>query len=333
MESYEELDSGLIQTGKCSVCGACISACPLYYIKLIDGKPNRPKKKAACRDCGVCFNACYLTSQELDVGGGVGSIIRVLSASMKNESKRNACQDGGVVTAILEYALSEGYIDGALVTGQDGWRPKPTIIKSAGDLIQCAKTKYGASPLLAEIRPAIVEHNLERIGLVGLPCHIRSVQNIRRRKIEPLGSSIALTIGLFCTENLEYSSIEKEVIKIGMKMDDVQKFTVNGGFFNIHSADRTEKISLEKTTRWIPGYCPCIDFSCEFSDISVGSVFTPGSSIVIVRTEKGDRIMEGLEKNDLLTVLPVQDISFIIKASNRKMSKSKAGDKVQQKIS
>jgi coenzyme F420-reducing hydrogenase beta subunit len=318
MESYEELESRVILSGKCTVCGACVSACPLYYIKFIDGILKRPKKKAACRECGVCFNACYLTSNGYISSKGIGSFIKVVSARMISDPERDSCQDGGVVTAVLGYALNEGLIDGALVTGQDGWKPLPVVIKNREELILHARVKFGESPLLAKIRHAIIEENLSRIGLVGLPCHIQSVRNLEVRNIEPLCSVIALKISLFCTRNLEYSSIEKEVMRLGIKMEEIQKFTVKEGFFNIHIPEKIVKIHLNKTHSWVPAYCPCSDYSGDFADISVGSGYFQGSSTVIIRTEKGERIMHALEKSGILITCPIEDISFLVEASEKK---------------
>ena len=106
-------------------------------------------------------------------------------------------------------------------------------------------------------------------------------------------------------------------------MEDVEKFTVSDGNFNIHTAQRIEKIPLGRTGEWVLGYCPCTDYSGEYADISVGSGPVPGSSIVIVRTEKGDEILKGLEKSGILKTSPVQDIDFLFKAADRKRKKFK----------
>lgn len=318
MPGYEELEARIIKAGICTVCGACISACPLYYVQLIDGLPVRPRKKAACRECGVCFSACYRTTGERDGDSGIGNFIRVLSAKVSSDQKRAACQDGGVATAVMTYALSEGLIDGALMTGQDGWRPSPSVVKNSSEIVSSAKTKYGTSPLLAKLRPAIIENSLSRIGLVGLPCHIQSAVHLQNQKIEPLGSTMVLTVGLFCAGNLEYHHIEEEVRNLGLSMEEIHKFSVRDGSFNIHSAGEMYHIPLKKVRGWTAGYCPCRDYSNELADISVGSGPSPGCSTVIVRTEKGERIVSGLEKSGILTASPIHDIDFLHGASERK---------------
>ena len=146
MSGYEELESRIIQTDICSVCGSCISSCPLYYIQMIDGKPKRPKKKAACKDCSVCFDSCYKTSAEtIDQGHGIGQYRRLVAAKW---NKSGSFQDGGIVTALLKCAHDMELIDGALLSSGEGWKPVPSVATCAEDLIASAGTKYGVSPVL-----------------------------------------------------------------------------------------------------------------------------------------------------------------------------------------
>ena len=49
MPSYEDLEAKIIDTGICTVCGACILACPDSDIKFIEGKPKRPKRALRLR--------------------------------------------------------------------------------------------------------------------------------------------------------------------------------------------------------------------------------------------------------------------------------------------
>ena len=139
MKGYEELETEIIRAGRCTVCGACISACPLYYVALVNGMPSRPRKKAACKECGVCYNACYLTKDGKDEGKAAGDFIRVVCAMMGDEKERRSCQDGGAVTAVIDHALGHGLIDGALLTGHPGWKPEPIIAKSKEEIASSSK--------------------------------------------------------------------------------------------------------------------------------------------------------------------------------------------------
>ena len=45
-----------IDGGKCTGCGACVDACPVDAIKLVDGKAVVDED--TCIDCGTCVDEC-----------------------------------------------------------------------------------------------------------------------------------------------------------------------------------------------------------------------------------------------------------------------------------
>jgi len=130
MPSYEDLESRIIDSGECTVCGACVVACPTSHVKLIDGRPRRPKRSMDCVGCSICHEACYMLRHSLirDIEGAVigrgkresiGLYSRAVLARTTDDVVADNCQDGGVVTTLLLYALESGVMDGALVVGRD----------------------------------------------------------------------------------------------------------------------------------------------------------------------------------------------------------------------
>lgn len=318
MHSYEELETRIIQTGICTICGACISACPLYYIQLIDGKPERPKKKAACKNCSVCFDSCYKTSGEI-CGKGIGRYLRIVSAQWNN---RRIGQDGGVVTAILRCAYDMKLIDGAVLTLGDRWMPVPYVAKCTKDFDACAKTKYGISPVLMKLRSAVVEHGLNKLCVVGTPCHIQAVRHLQRVNPE-VSSAVTLTIGLFCNENFAYMGILEQIGIIGLKQEEVDKINILNGKLSIYANDRTTMISVSELRKWVLHHCySCGDYTSELSDISVGSEASPeGWSTVVIRTEKGEKIFSELERT-MVRTSSIHSIEHLKEASERKRKRA-----------
>jgi len=128
MPSYEDLEAQIIDSGICTVCGACILACPNSHIKFVDGKPKRPKRTLDCVSCSTCYDACYTLRRDLiqDIEasilswgekGSIGIYKRLLAARTTEQSIEKACQDGGIVTSLLMHGVSENTMDGALVVG------------------------------------------------------------------------------------------------------------------------------------------------------------------------------------------------------------------------
>lgn len=333
MPSYEDLESKIIDTGKCTVCGACILACPNSHIKCIDGKPKRPKRTLDCVSCNICYDACYrvregrLADIEAIILGSekqesIGIRRRILAARIKGQ-KTEACQDGGIVTALLIYSLDQGIIDGALVVGRDGWMPVASIAKTREEIIASAGTKYGVVPVLKELRAAVIDHGLSKICVVGSPCHIQSIRYLKNRGL-PLASSVKLTIGLFCRENYYYHCITERASSKGINVDQIEKLNV-ADEFNIYANGKKLSFPITEVKSCVPRHCLiCEDFASELADISVGSDGSPeGWSTVIIRTEEGEAVFSGIERKELVETVAVEELVDIREMAERKREKGK----------
>ena len=63
----------------------------------------------------------------------LGTYKEAISARATDKKIQDVSQDGGIVSALLCYALDEGIIEGAVVAGtpDDDWRPVPTVVTSS----------------------------------------------------------------------------------------------------------------------------------------------------------------------------------------------------------
>ena len=337
MPAYEELEAEVIEGGLCTFCGACVASCPLHHLKWIEGSPKRPEKKAACEDCEVCYHACYRTAFDKgaieaeifgrrgEKGDDIGIYRRAVAAKASDERIREKAQDGGVVTALLTYMLEEKVIDGAIVTGRtEEWLPIPVVAKSKEELIAAAGTKYGISPNLLKVRTSVVDDVLDRLCIVGLPCHVQAVRHLQHIQFD-LAPAITCVIGLFCRENFEYVQMSSEIEKRGIGMKEVEKVRIAKGFFYAHLPDTKLAIPLKETEGWHTTHCfVCDDYSAELADISVGSEGAEeGWSSVIVRTAKGAELFSALETKGSVITKEIDDLAHI-KANSREKRDKKA---------
>ena len=291
---------------------------------MVDGKPKRPKKKAACKDCSVCFDSCYKTSAEtMDQGHGIGQYRRLVAAKW---NKTGSFQDGGIVTALLKCAYDMELIDGALLSSGEEWKPVPSVATCAEDFITSGGTKYGVSPVLMNLRPAIVEHELDKLAVVGTPCHIQAVRHLQRIKLE-LSPAVALTIGLFCNENIAFEGISEQISRIGVREEDVDRMTVSNGEFIIKAGNSNTSIPISDLKNWIPHHCKfCGDHTSELADISIGSEGSPeGWSTVVIRTEKGEEIFSKLENTSEVSTssISINEVEQLKAASGRKRERAR----------
>jgi coenzyme F420 hydrogenase subunit beta len=334
MPSYEDLEARIIDTGECTVCGACITACPDSHIKLIENKPKRPKRTMDCVGCSTCYDACYMLRHDLikDIEGrtigwgkkeSIGLYRRAMVARTRDTEILKACQDGGIVTTLLLYALGSGIIDGALVVGRDSWAPVACIARTRDEIILSAGTKYGVVPVLKELRAAVVDHGLSKICIVGSPCHIQSIRYLKHKGL-PLASPVKLTVGLFCRENYEYTCLVEKVGAKGMDINQVSKLDVSDEF-NIYAEGKKLSLPVTEVKRCVPKHClVCLDFAAELADIAIGSGGSAeGWSTVIIRTEEGERIFSGMEGKGLIETKEVGDIVDVKEIASRKKEKGK----------
>lgn len=334
MPSYEDLATKIIDTGECTVCGACITACPDSHIKLIENKPKRPKRTVDCVGCYTCYDACYMLRHNLikDIesnimGWGkkesIGLCRRAVIARTKDTGLVKTCQDGGIVTTLLLYALDSGIIDGALVVGRDNWAPVACVAKTRDEIMLAAGTKYGVVPVLKELRAAVVDHGLSRICVVGSPCHIQSVRYLKHKGL-PLASSVKLTVGLFCRENYEYTCLVQKVRAKGMDMQRADKLDMSDEF-NIYAGGKKLSLPVTEVKSCVPRHClVCQDFAAELADIAVGSVGSPeGWSTVIIRTEEGEEVFDGVVGRGLVESKDIGDIADVKEIAGRKKEKAR----------
>ena len=334
MPSYEDLATKIIDTGECTVCGACITACPDSHIKFIENKPKRPKRTMDCVSCHTCYDACYMLRHNLikDIEGdimgwgkkeSIGLCRRAVIARTKDTELVKTCQDGGIVTALLLYALDSGIIDGALVVGTDNWAPVACVAKTRDEIMLAAGTKYGVVPVLKELRAAVVDHGLSKICVVGSPCHIQSARYLKHKGL-PLASSVKLMVGLFCRENYEYTCLAQKVRAKGMDMQRADKLDMSDEF-NIYAGEKKLSLPITDVKSCVPRHClVCQDFAAELADIAVGSVGSPeGWSTVIIRTEEGERVFAGMEEKKFIETKEIADISDIKEIASRKKEKAR----------
>ena len=138
-----------------------------------------------------------------------------------------------------------------------------------------------------------------RIAIVGTPCEIMAASKIQHYTDSP----IDVKLGLFCMENFSYKYFVNLLKEYDLKMDDIEKFQIAKGYvFLLLKTKETLKIPLSVAKRIIRKNCSiCVELTSETSDISVGSIGSDdGWSTLIIRTRKGEEIIEGAIKQEFI---------------------------------
>jgi coenzyme F420 hydrogenase subunit beta len=300
-----------------------------------------------CALCEVCYYQYptvefhsdevehYLHGRVRRADEAVGIYRQAFVGRAGHSKLRSRSQDGGIVTALLAYALDSEVIEAAVVAGRDeNWLARPIVATSSDDLVNSAGTKYTTSPTILGVRSAIDEYGKSRIGLVGTPCQIRAVRRIQTSPLRDvqLAEAMTLCIGLFCMESYTHDSLMLKYLNSkGVNSAAITKVEIKKGQFVVSSGE-TEvlRLPLKEINQFVRGSCHhCYDFTAEFSDVSVGGIGCPsGYSTIIARTQTGLDILNAAAKAGYLELqeLKQDDKGF---QTILKMTQLKKGKKSQ----
>ncbi len=211
-------------------------------------------------------------------------------------------QDGGFVTALLNYLLDKKLIDGAIVGGVENktWKPKAMLATDKKEIRSSAGSRYSASPNLAALKEA-KERGLERLAVVGLPCQIEGVRKMEEYPLVEvdLAGRIKYTISLFCSKNYLYSMLQDLVVKkYKVKLEDVTKFDIKGKNVFVYTGDKCTEIPIVELEGYVRKGCyVCPDYTGKLADFAVGAVGSPkGWSTVIMRSKEAEEIVKKMLK-------------------------------------
>jgi coenzyme F420 hydrogenase subunit beta len=322
-----DLEAEVVYNELCCYCGACGAFC-----EYITYENERPTTKEKCHEIqGGCYKICPRTSfapLEMDrmIFGTVrddnvlGYYREIVGARANDEKIRERGQDGGVVTALLTFAMENGDIDAVVTAREDNWKAEAAVTTKKEDIIANAGSKYTSCPSILGVGEALEEH--ERIALVGLPCHIQAMRKIKVSNLNLNAERVKICIGLFCTESFYYDKLAEKLLEFDVKMEDVEKFDITKGKFYAFTKKGEVQIPVKEMDSCVRDGCRvCYDFASEHADISAGSAGSAeGWTTLIIRTEEGANLVKAAEEKGIIEKIEIKDegIDDIRKSASRK---------------
>ena len=326
----------VITNGLCTGCAGCVVACPHDVLGYDDTlgiyKPFHLEEEdgpGGCghgdRGCTSCTRACprfrsweteidtfmFKREREADEVDGISKDIILARATDKYVLDKG--QDGGLVSAMLIYALEKGYIDGALVSYLEGdgstWKAIPGVARNKDEILAAAGSRYTYSANTMAYAQA-VGMGLEKLALVGMSCMSSVPSVMTARKAGKPARKFALNIGLLCSKTFDDAIFEELFeAKYGLKKQDMVKMNIKG-VFQIWMKDGSyHEINLKECHAWTRSGCmTCPDFAAEHADISTGGIGAFNDwTLTIVRTDVGRKLMIELLENGVIEGRPGDD--------------------------
>ena len=332
----KELLEDVHQRDLCIGCGACIDLCP--YFKNYKGKTSQlfpctleqGRCYAYCPKTEVDINELTLNIRGMDYDGSpLGSYRTVLAARSGGKIPEGGVQGGGTVTALMSFAMQNGLIDAAVLTDRQALTPAARLVTDWRDIINFATSKFMASPTLSALNLA-VKKDYQRIGVVGTPCQMTAVAQMRSN---PLGKAehsvpVALTVGLFCNWSLD----TRQLINLfNAKLDtsQIRKMDIPPPPANtmvLETDSEQVEVALSDIKPLIPHTCfICLDMTSELADLAVGMFEgKPGWNTMIIRSDTGAQIVEQARREGFIETadFPAANLKHLSQAASDKKERS-----------
>jgi coenzyme F420 hydrogenase subunit beta len=350
--SWKHLYDEVVTSGLCTGCAGCVIACPHDVLSYDDTngryKPIQIEEDyGGPRDCShgdkactSCTRACpRFRAWEPEIDGFLfgrgrepeevsGVFKDIVLARAADPQLQEVGQDGGLVTAMLVYALEHDMIDAALVSYLEGdgtsWKAVPGIARTRADVVASAGSRYtySANPLAY----MDLEKEDERIALVGMSCQSSIPPVMKQRKAGKVARRLALSIGLLCSKTFDDAIFEELLeAKYGLTRAQIKKMNIKGRLQIWTHDGGYHEVPLKECHQWTREGCElCPDFAAEHADISTGGIGKYNDwTLTVVRTDAGRELMERLHADRWIEIRPGDDDPDAIALMHKLSTKSR----------
>lgn len=261
-----------------------------------------------------------------------GPIRRLATGHATDTETRHRGSSGGVLSALQLFLVESGEVEFVLSTGADPADPIGTATRdrsSREDILGAAGSRYAPSSPLAQINRHLVQGR--RFAFVGKPCDVAALRSIAKQdsRIDEL---IPYKLAFFCAGVPSRQGTLDVLAALGTREEDLDRFQYRGdGWPGLARAVRKDGTDASMTyndswgeilNRHLQFRCKiCPDGTGEFSDVACADAwygkdgypdFTErdGRSLIVARTEAGERLLALAEKAGALATEPlaVEDV-------------------------
>ena len=318
-----EIDSGLrpvlSETCDKTVLNKCNDVCPVVEKKFVQNTDDLERNNH--RDVGL------------------GPIIEVWEGHATDPCIRYQGSSGGVMSALSLYAIDRAGMHGVLHVAKDNESPvnnKVVMSRTKEELLSNAGSRYAPAAVCAGLH--LIESAPAPCVFIGQPSEVnalRKVQNIRPE----IKRNIGLVLSFFCAGTPSSRGTLDLLSKNNISLGDVSRISYRGhgwpGMFSVWLKNKLLpdlELSYEESWGYIQSYRPWAvhmwpDGTGEHADISCGDAWhkytdniNEGSSILVVRTEVGRRIIQQAVSDGYITLVRVGS-SEVIHAQKKLISK------------
>lgn len=319
----------------CVGCGACVAVCPQDKIYLVDKIKDgiRPMLNGTeCENCNACVDICpgllqIKAKTENEPGcihqlkEGWGRVLEVWEGYASDPTIRNMGSSGGVVTALALSCIEKEKMRGVIHVGvgSGAFSSKTKLSHTREELTAATGSRYApASPCDAL---KCEEMDTGKWVFIGKPCDAAGVYKAKILSNEKI-RDINVVISIFCAGTPSTQGTWELVAGMGVQLERVSALRYRGngwpGRFSVtlREIDTANKeLTYQEAWSFLQKYRPyrchlCPDGTGEYADISCGDPWyreikdgEEGYSLILVRTEKGRKILQDAIAGGYLTAV------------------------------
>jgi coenzyme F420 hydrogenase subunit beta len=246
----------------------------------------------------------------------LGEFINAYIAYSNDNFIRQNASSGGVVTQLVSKLFDNKEIDGALLTRmkkEEPWLAEPYLAVTAKDIFDSMESKY--QPVYV---PSLIKSTKagKKYVIVDKHCGLLSLDKTFEDQQIDSRPAIAFKFGIFCGSVMDMEGTDFLLHKLGVRKSRVRQLRYRwsnwpGGFYVEEEGGGNHFLPKEDYSL-LAFLCSskaclfCQDQTNESADISFGDAWGQdgskgGFTVVITRTEKGERLMRRATEEGWIT--------------------------------
>jgi len=356
----------VVKNDNCSGCGGCALISKRVVMDLDSEGFMRPRVKplshesltVAKRQSEVFDSMCpgiRITAPK-HLGAKTHSIFgqyfSTWEASAIDPVIRHAGSSGGVLTALSAWLLDTGQVKSMSGAGADTSSPSRTVsvkITTRDQALSASGSRY------APVATLTTWQDHPAAGLVAKPCEVSAAVQLHQATNSQ--AEMPITLSFFCAGTPSQDATDDLITSLGITPARAASVRYRGngwpGRFAVESSTG-EKASLTYDESWgnhlgrkLQWRCKtCVDGTGAHADISVGDLWqadangyptfidTPGNSIAIARTSRGDSLLRAAAAAGIIALSPVDpDVAAAIQPLQRQRRTTILGRLAGRRIS
>ena len=309
----------VVSWGLCLGCGACAYACDrVVSLANIESVGIRPKFDGECDSCDHCLAICPGFSLDAEAATGpagdsradeeFGPALEIWEGHATDPEIRFQASSGGLLSALSLYCLEREGMSFVSHTGSDEskpWLNRTVQSRTRAELLSRAGSRYAPASPCDGLRA--IEESDGPCVFIGKPCDTAAVMGLRKTR-PALDQRLGLVLTFFCAGTPSTRGTLDLLERVHAQRDAVEQLRYRGegwpGGFTVISAERRDFMpyaqAWEALTPYVSFRCRlCPDGLGRLADIACGDAWerhdgarpNPGTSIVLVRTRRGQEIL------------------------------------------